>query len=98
MKNDITAVFCADDIMAFGCLDYIKQHTKLSVPKHIEIIGYDDISTANWHSYNLTTVRQPIQKMSKLITQIIDDSLKDPEFEPINYLLQGKFVYRKTTR
>ncbi len=36
--------------------------------------------------------------MSKLITQIIDDNLKDPEFEPINYLLQGKFVYRKTTR
>ena len=98
LKNDITAVFCADDIMAFGCLDYIKQHTKLSVPKHLEIIGYDDISTANWHSYNLTTVRQPIRKMSKLITQIIDDNLKDPEFEPINYLLQGKFVYRKTTR
>ena len=98
MENDITAVFCADDIMAFGCLDCIKQHTKLSVPKQIEIIGYDDISTANWHSYNLTTVRQPIRKMSKLITQIIDDNLKDPEFEPVNYVIQGKFVCRKTTR
>jgi len=84
--------------MAFGCLDCIKQNTKLSVPKQIEIIGYDDISTANWHSYNLTTIRQPIRKMSKLITQIIDDNLKDSEFEPINYVIQGKFVYRKTTR
>ena len=98
LKNDITAVFCADDIMAFGCLDCIKQNTKLSIPKQIEIIGYDDISTANWHSYNLTTIRQPIRKMSKLITQIIDDNLKDSEFEPINYVIQGKFVYRKTTR
>ena len=98
LKNNITALFCADDIMAFGCVDYIKKNTKLNIPEEIEVIGYDDISSANWHSYNLTTIRQPVRQMSKLVTQIIDDNIKDPEFEPINYVIQGKFVYRKTTR
>ena len=98
LKKNITALFCADDTMAFGCLDYIKENTKLNIPKEIEIIGYDDISTANWHSYNLTTIRQPIRQMSKLVTQIIDDNIKDPEFEPINHVIQGKFIYRNTTR
>jgi DNA-binding LacI/PurR family transcriptional regulator len=98
LKNNITALFCADDIMAFGCLDYIKENTKLNIPKEIEIIGYDDISTANWYSYNLTTIRQPIRQMSKLVTQIIDENIKDPEFEPVNHVIQGKFIYRNTTR
>ena len=98
LKNNITALFCADDIMAFGCVDYIKKNTKLNIPEEIEVIGYDDISSANWHSYNLTTIRQPVRQMSKLVTQIIDDNIKDPELEPINHLIQGKFIYRNTTR
>ena len=98
LKNNITALFCADDIMAFGCVDYIKKNTKLNIPEEIEVIGYDDISSANWHSYNLTTIRQPVRQMSKLVTQIIDDNIKDPEFEPINHLIQGKFIYRNATR
>ena len=83
--------------MAFGCSDFIKQKTNLKIPNQIEIIGYDDISMASWKSYNLTTVRQPIRQMSKLVTQLINENLKDPDFEPVNHLIQGKFIKRKTT-
>ena len=71
--KNISAIFCADDTMAFGCLDYIKQKTKLKIPNQIEVIGYDDMIMANWESYNLSTIRQPIRQMSKLVTQLIDD-------------------------
>jgi len=97
IKN-ITAIFCADDTMAFGCLDFIKQKTKVKIPNQIEIIGYDDMLMANWASYNLTTIRQPIRQMSKLTTQLIDDYLQDPEFEAANHLIEGKFIKRKTSK
>ena len=84
--------------MAFGCSDFIKNKTNLKIPNQIEIIGYDDISMASWESYNLTTVRQPIRQMSKLVAQLIDENLKDPDFEPVNHLIQGKFIKRKTTK
>jgi DNA-binding LacI/PurR family transcriptional regulator len=99
LKNkSISAIFCADDTMAFGCSDFIKDKTNLNIPNQIEIIGYDDISMASWKSYNLTTVRQPIRQMSKLVTQLINENLKDPDFEPVNHLIQGKFIKRKTTK
>ena len=97
-NKKLSALFCADDTMAFGCLDYIKNNTKLKIPGQLEIIGYDDKSVAEWISYNLTTIRQPIRQMAKLTTQLILDYIKDPEFEPVDHLVQGKFIKRKTTR
>jgi len=99
LKNtNVSAIFCADDTMAFGCLDYIKKNTKLKIPKDLELIGFDDISMSNWKSYDLTTVRQPIRQMSKLVTQLIDEYIKDPSYEAINHIVQGKLIKRKTTR
>jgi DNA-binding LacI/PurR family transcriptional regulator len=99
LKNkNISAIFCADDTMAFGCLDFIKDKTNLKVPNQIEVIGYDDMVMANWESYNLSTIRQPIRQMSKLVTQLIDDYISDPEFEVANHLIEGKFIKRKTSK
>ena len=53
---------------------------------------------ASWDSYNLTTVRQPIRQMSKLVTQLIDEYIQDPDFEPANHSIEGKFIKRKTTK
>ena len=53
---------------------------------------------ANWESYNLSTIRQPIRQMSKLATQLINEFIKDPDFEPINHIVQGRLIKRNTTR
>ena len=49
-------------------------------------------------SYDLTTVRQPIRQMSKLVTQLIDEYIEDPDYESINHIVQGRLIKRKTTR
>ena len=97
-NKNLTAIFCADDTMAFGCVDFIKNKTKLKIPNQIEVIGYDDMIMANWESYNLSTIRQPIKQMSKLVTQLIDDYISDPEFEAANHLIEGKFIKRKSSK
>ncbi len=98
LKKNVSAIFCADDTMAFGCLDYIKKNTNFKSLNQIEIIGYGDISMSSWKSYDLTTVRQPIRQMSKLATQLINEYIKDPDFEPINHIVQGRLIKRNTTR
>ena len=97
-NKGVSAIFCADDTMAFGCLDYIKQNTTIKIPKDLELIGYDDISMSHWKSYDLTTVRQPIRQMSKLVTQLVDDYIKDPDYESVKHIVQGSLIKRKTTR
>ena len=99
LKNkNISAIFCADDTMAFGCMDFIKDKTKYKIPSDIEVIGFDDMLMANWESYKLSTIKQPIRQMSKLVTQLIDEYIQDPDFEPANHSIEGKFIKRKTTK
>ena len=98
LKKNVSAIFCADDTMAFGCQDYIKKNTSFKKRNQIEIIGYGDISMSSWKSYDLTTVRQPIRQMSKLATQLINEFIKDPDFEPINHIVQGRLIKRNSTR
>ena len=98
LKKNVSDIFCAYDTMAFGCQDFIKNSKSLKARNQIEIIGYGDISMSSWKSYDLTTVRQPIRQMSKLATQLINEFIKDPDFEPINHIVQGRLIKRKTTK
>lgn len=54
---EITALFCASDLMAFGAIKAIKRMGK-RVPEDIAVIGYDDILLASYASPTLSTIRQ----------------------------------------
>ena len=57
------AIFVANDYMAIEALSVIRSELKLSVPQDVSIIGFDDIPIAAAPEYNLTTIRQPINRM-----------------------------------
>ena len=44
-------------------MDAVRSGMNMKVPEDISIIGFDDIPMASWPSFNLTTVRQPVQRM-----------------------------------
>lgn len=54
---EITAIFCASDMMACGAYRAIRELGK-SIPKDISIIGFDDNPLAEYLSPSLTTIRQ----------------------------------------
>lgn len=58
------AVICGNDVMAIGCLDTARHELKIDVPGELSITGFDGIAPSSWLSYNLTTLRQPIQHMA----------------------------------
>jgi LacI family transcriptional regulator len=56
------AIVCANDQTAIGVLNTLAQHG-IRVPGDIAVTGFDDIPVARHLHPQLTTVRQPIQKL-----------------------------------
>jgi LacI family transcriptional regulator len=57
-----TALFCANDGIASGCMEVLAAHG-LRVPDDISVVGFDDALNARMTSPPLTTVRQPFRDM-----------------------------------
>ncbi len=65
-----TAVFCASDTIASGCLDGL-YNANLRVPEDISVVGFDDTLMARITSPPLTTVRQPFRKMGRRAVEVL---------------------------
>ncbi|MBU1065091.1 LacI family transcriptional regulator [bacterium] len=61
-----TAIFAANDAMAIGAIEAVKD-SGLKVPDNIAIVGFDDISTSQYITPALTTVRVPLYEMGQLV-------------------------------
>ncbi|MFM2089420.1 MAG: hypothetical protein RLZZ237_4289 [Pseudomonadota bacterium] len=58
------AVICGNDIMAIGCLDTARHELGIQVPQQMSVAGFDALEASGWLSYDITTLRQPVQKMA----------------------------------
>ena len=65
-----TAIFAANDVIAFGALDAARR-LGVSVPDELSIVGFDDIDMAGWEGFNLTTVRQPLAQMGHAAVSLL---------------------------
>jgi LacI family repressor for deo operon, udp, cdd, tsx, nupC, and nupG len=61
-----TAIFCANDEMAMGCMHAIKA-AGLNIPRDISVIGFDDVRYAGILDPPLTTIRQPAEEIGKRV-------------------------------
>jgi DNA-binding LacI/PurR family transcriptional regulator len=60
-----TAVFCYNDMTALGVLR--AAHVQgVKVPEDLSIVGFDDLFLATYTQPQLTTVRQPMQRMGRM--------------------------------
>lgn len=92
------ALFCISDIMALGALDAARRDLSLSVPGDVSIIGFDDIAAAAWPSYDLTTVRQPVETMTAETIAILLDQMDRPDAEPVSVRVPGQLIIRSSAR
>ncbi len=63
-------VVAANDYMALGALEVLKQH-QLSVPRDVLVAGFDDVSVARFCNPSLTTVRQPLKRLGTLAVDTV---------------------------
>lgn len=64
--NRPTAIFCANDEMAMGCLHAIKS-AGLRVPRDVSVVGFDDVRYAEILDPPLTTVHQPARLIGERV-------------------------------
>jgi len=65
-----TAIFAANDNMALGAMDALKE-LGLRIPEDVSVFGFDDEVAAK-HSYpRLSTVRQPLSEIGEQAVQMI---------------------------
>ena len=72
-KHRPTAIFASNDDMAAGTLTAAHK-LGLSVPGELSVVGFDDSPVADILWPRLTTIRQPVEKLTKLaLSMLLED-------------------------
>ncbi|MFC7395041.1 LacI family DNA-binding transcriptional regulator [Scopulibacillus cellulosilyticus] len=95
LKNPPTAVFCSNDDMAIGALNTVFAKG-LSVPNDISVIGFDDITSAQYTNPSLTTVKRPIEKISQLGAQTILEMVETQVNKDKKVFVETELIIRKS--
>ncbi len=92
------AVFVANDHMAFSVMDTLRFELGLRVPEDVSVVGYDDVPAAGWPAYNLTTVRQPANRMVSNTVDILLDQIENGVNETRRIAIDGPLIVRGSAR
>ncbi len=97
VKEQVTAIFCANDGMAIGAIKAIKE-LGLKVPKDISVIGFDNIEVGNYISPTLTTVATPLdEKAKKSISSLVNFN-NNGFFQDQEIKVKTNMVLRESTQ
>ncbi len=97
-SGNLDAVVCANDMMAIGALDAARHILQKQVPAQISIAGFDGIDPCQWDSYRLTTIRQPVRRMTGQAVELLLDRIAVPSREPVRRLVPAELVAGSTVR
>jgi DNA-binding LacI/PurR family transcriptional regulator len=91
------AVFVGNDHMAFAVMDTLRFELGLSVPHDVSVVGYDDVPIAAWPAYDLTTIRQPVNRMVEATVDALLSRIEG-DTAPRRILIPGPLILRGSAR
>lgn len=92
------AVFVASDHMAFAVMDVLRFEIGLKIPEQVSVVGYDDVPVSSWPAYDLTTIRQPANRMVAETVSMILESIENKRTKPRQIKIHGPLIMRGSTR
>ncbi|KAF9404809.1 hypothetical protein HW555_014158 [Spodoptera exigua] len=94
--KEITALFCASDIMAIGAIRAARDMGK-KVPEDLSIIGFDDIVLASYVTPTLTSVAQDMETIGFQAAKLLSEIIKDNPKEKVNHwIIPHDIHYRES--
>lgn len=92
-----TAIIAANDMMAMGAIDELRNVMGRKVPGDMSVAGFDGLGAGRFSSYELTTVRQPIGRMSDAAVNMLLKRVEDSELSMEKRVLAGTFLQGTST-
>ena len=90
-----TAIFCANDLMAVGCIDALKEMGK-RVPEDVAVIGYDNRESAQFTRPPLTSVLLPHFEMGEQAADYLIQHARRPPLRPPQIKVECPLVERRS--
>jgi DNA-binding LacI/PurR family transcriptional regulator len=92
----VTGIVCASDPMALGAIRAAKR-AGLSVPRDVSVIGFDDSALMNSIDPPLTTIRQPIEPMCRMVIELLMSQMVGNGLTHDELLFEPELVVRGST-
>ncbi|MEP3278264.1 MAG: LacI family DNA-binding transcriptional regulator [Stappiaceae bacterium] len=92
------AIFVGNDHMAFSVLEVLRIELKRRIPDDISVIGYDDVQMAAWPIFDLTTLRQPANRMVEATTRMLLEIIEDRSAERRKIEIESDLIIRGSAR
>ena len=92
-----TALFCFSDRVAMGAYQAAAA-LGLRIPEDLSIVGFDGVEPAAWPSYRLTTIRQPVRRMTDAAVTMLLERIANPDLPPEIRSFTGAFIEGRSAR
>ena len=96
MKPRPTAIFAANDLIAFGALAALREKG-LHCPADISIIGFDNLDDSNATVPSLTTIDQFVYQLGANAAQTVIDRSRAPDHNPRHVVLMPELRVKEST-
>ncbi len=94
--KSLDAIFYSNDMMALGGMKILLRHG-YKVPRDVSIIGFDNIHISEVIEPELTTIAQPIYKISKKACSILIDVINGDIPAEKQVYFETELIIRGTT-
>ena len=96
-SHPITAIVCANDIIAMNAIKTINKLDK-KVPDDISIIGFDNIRTGEFMSPKLSTFNIPRQEIGEEVAKYVANSIKSHQIAYSQIVIRCDFIERESNK
>lgn len=96
-NNPITAIVCANDIIAMNAIRTIHKLNK-KVPDDISVIGFDNIRTGEFMSPQLSTFNIPRQEIGEEVAKYVANSIKSHQIAYSQIVIRCDFIERESNK
>jgi DNA-binding LacI/PurR family transcriptional regulator len=94
----LDALICANDLMAIGAIDSARINFGIEVPGDLSVVGFDGVGPATWLAYQVTTIRQPVRRMTEAAVAMLVERIERPEQSPEQRLFAGELLPGSSAR